>query len=86
ELPGSLRSEISIVPPTVVFEDRLEIDLGQVTCILQHVGGDHAQDSIVLYVKEAKTLFLGDCLAPDIYAREWSYTPAAFLELMDKIE
>lgn len=86
ELPGLLRSEISIMSPTVVFEERLEIDLGQVTCILQHVGGDHAQDSIVLYVKEAKTLFLGDCLAPDIYAREWSYTPTTFLELIDKIE
>ncbi|WP_312114106.1 MBL fold metallo-hydrolase [Brevibacillus reuszeri] len=86
ELPGLLRNEISIVPPTLVFEDRLEIDLGQVTCILQHVGGDHAQDSIVLYVKETKTLFLGDCLAPDIYTRDWNYSPAAFLELLSKIE
>ncbi|MGG1661622.1 MBL fold metallo-hydrolase [Brevibacillus sp. NRS-1366] len=86
EFPGSLRNGISITLPTLVFEDKLEIDLGNVTCILQHVGGDHAHDSTVLYVNEAKTLFLGDCLAPDIYARQRNYSPDAFLALLEKID
>jgi glyoxylase-like metal-dependent hydrolase (beta-lactamase superfamily II) len=56
--------DIAISLPTIVFEEKLEIDLGGVTCLIEHVGGDHAPDSCVLYVKEEKVLFLGDCLGP----------------------
>jgi glyoxylase-like metal-dependent hydrolase (beta-lactamase superfamily II) len=86
EFPGNLRQEISITLPSLLFEERLEVDLGGVTCILQHVGGDHAHDSTVVYVKEAKTLFLGDSLAPDIYIHPRRYTPEVFLELLAKVE
>ena len=36
----------------------MELDLGEVTCVLKHVGGDHAHDSVVMYIKEEKILFL----------------------------
>ncbi len=45
----------------------MELDLGEVTCVLKHVGGDHAHDSVVIYVKEEKILFLGDCIYADIF-------------------
>jgi glyoxylase-like metal-dependent hydrolase (beta-lactamase superfamily II) len=44
----------------MTFEDEVQIDLGGITCIIKHVGGDHADDSVVIYIKEEKILFLGD--------------------------
>ncbi|BBP93463.1 hypothetical protein BsIDN1_70810 [Bacillus safensis] len=49
--------DIQVVLPDVTFDRRIEIDLGGVTCIVQHVGGDHAADSVIVYVKEEKILF-----------------------------
>ena len=57
---------IKIIPPTLTFENQLELDLGEVTCVLKHVGGD-AHDSVVMYIKEEKILFVGDCLYADIF-------------------
>ena len=52
--------DIQVVLPNVTFDRRMEIDLGGVTCVVQHVGGDHAADSVIVYVKGEKILFLGD--------------------------
>ncbi|MFD2444773.1 MBL fold metallo-hydrolase [Bacillus sp. CGMCC 1.16607] len=78
--------DITITLPDVTFENRLEIDLGGVTCILQHVGGDHAPDSVVVFVKEEKILFLADCIYPDIFAEKRNYTTQRTLDLLDVLE
>ncbi|MED4228901.1 MBL fold metallo-hydrolase [Neobacillus cucumis] len=81
--------DIHITLPTVVFENELEIDLGGVSCLLKLVGGDHASDSVVIYIKEEELLFLGDCIYPDIFTSKRNYTTkgtrelAAFLEQFD---
>ncbi|WP_108670524.1 MBL fold metallo-hydrolase [Peribacillus acanthi] len=77
---------ISISLPTITFSDRIEIDLGGVTCILQHVGGDHSTDSIVVYVKEEKILFLADSIYPNIYMKKRNYTIKNVLLLLDILE
>lgn len=78
--------DIKIVLPDVTFENRIEIDLGGVTCIVQHVGGDHAADSTIVYVKEDKILFLADCIYPNMYAVKENYTIEETLRLLDKLE
>lgn len=78
--------DITIVLPDVTFEKRLEIDLGGVTCIVQHVGGDHAADSVVVYIKEEKILFLADCIYPNLYAVKENYTTKETLRLLDELE
>jgi glyoxylase-like metal-dependent hydrolase (beta-lactamase superfamily II) len=78
--------DIKIVLPVLTFEKRVEIDLGGVTCIVQHVGGDHASDSVVVYVKEEKILFLGDCIYPDIFSEKQNYTIKETLRLLDELE
>ncbi|WP_433745865.1 MBL fold metallo-hydrolase [Falsibacillus pallidus] len=77
---------IKIVLPDLTFEKRVEIDLGGVTCIVQHVGGDHAADSVVVYIKEEKILFLGDCIYPDIFSEKENYTIKQTLRLFDELE
>lgn len=85
EFPSPIR-DITIVTPTVTFESRIEVDLGGTSCLIEHVGGDHSLDSCVVFVKEEKVLFLGDCLYPDYYTGEWKYTSAKTLKLIDKLE
>jgi len=78
--------DITITLPHVTFEGKLEIDLGGVTCVLQHVGGDHAADSVVVYIKEEKILFLGDCFYPDIFSSKTNYTVRTTNRLLDVLE
>ncbi|MFC5468144.1 MBL fold metallo-hydrolase [Cohnella suwonensis] len=76
---------IQVIEPDIVFESRLSIDLGGVVCDIEHVGGDHAEDSCLLYVREDRTLFLGDALGPSVYGGPRSYTSANFLRLIRRM-
>ncbi len=78
--------DINIVLPDMTFDKRVEIDLGGITCIVQHVGGDHAADSVVVYIKEEKILFLADCIYPNLYAVKENYTIKETLRLLDVLE
>ncbi|MET3729525.1 glyoxylase-like metal-dependent hydrolase (beta-lactamase superfamily II) [Fictibacillus halophilus] len=77
---------INIKLPTITFHEKLEIDLGGVTCILEHVGGDHTTDSIIVYIKEEKVLFLSDCLYANMYAPKNNYTVDRSLNLLDQLQ
>jgi glyoxylase-like metal-dependent hydrolase (beta-lactamase superfamily II) len=56
--------EFHIIVPDLVFDTLERIVLSQVTIELEHVGGDHAPDSIIIKVPQARTMFLGDCYYP----------------------
>lgn len=77
---------ITIAMPELIFENQLEIDLGGVTCVLRHVGGSHASDSVVVYIKEEKILFLGDCIYCDIYSEKRNYKVDETLQLINRLE
>jgi glyoxylase-like metal-dependent hydrolase (beta-lactamase superfamily II) len=77
---------IKIVLPDLVFDQHLEINLGGVTCVIQHVGGSHSKDSVVVYIKEEKILFLNDSIYCDLYAEKRSYYVNETLQLLDKLE
>lgn len=72
--------------PDIEFEGRMKLHLGGLTCVMEHVGGDHSSDSIIVYIPEEKVLFLGDCLYANLYAEKWHYTIEAILQLVEKIE
>lgn len=78
--------DIQVVLPEVTFDRRMEIDLGGVTCVVQHVGGDHAADSVIVYLKEEKILFLADCIYPKMYAEKVHYTVKEILRLLDELD
>ncbi|MED1408524.1 MULTISPECIES: MBL fold metallo-hydrolase [Bacillus] len=77
---------IQIIPPSLTFQKQLELDLGDVTCVLKHVGGDHSHDSVVIYIKEEKILFLGDCIYADIFSSKWNYTTKRTFKLIQELE
>lgn len=78
--------DIMVKLPTITFDEKAEIDLGGVTCILQHVGGDHTTDSIIVYIKEEKILFLADCIYANMYAPRNNYTVSNTVKLLDVID
>ncbi|MFE4241875.1 MBL fold metallo-hydrolase [Peribacillus butanolivorans] len=80
------KRNIDLPLPDIIFETAITIDLGGITCVIEHVGGDHAADSCIIYVPEEKTLFLGDCLYANLYAEKWNYTAEQALLLIKKIE
>ncbi|MBT2668835.1 MBL fold metallo-hydrolase [Bacillus sp. ISL-4] len=82
---GSERN-IIISLPDLAFDQRIELDIGGVSCLLQHVGGDHSPDSIVVYIKEEKILFLGDSIYADIYSNKRNYTTQRTIQLLDTID
>lgn len=83
---GERRDQIQIVSPTIQFTKQLTLYLGGITCRIDHVGGDHAEDSTVIYVEEEKFMFLGDCTSCDIYSNKRQYTEAKVLPLLKRLE
>ncbi|MEK4074371.1 MBL fold metallo-hydrolase [Paenibacillus sp. FSL M7-0656] len=44
----------------IVFEQYLEIDLGNKVCMLDQIRSTHTDDSTIVYIPDEKTIFLGD--------------------------
>jgi glyoxylase-like metal-dependent hydrolase (beta-lactamase superfamily II) len=78
--------DINIKLPSITFDEKVEINLGGVTCILQHVGGDHTTDSSIVYKKEEKILFLADCMYANMYAPRNNYTVSNIIKLLDVLD
>lgn len=83
EIPD--RSDLDIVLPQIVFDDHLELDLGGIHVAIDHVGGDHAEDSCVFWVVEDGLLVLGDCLYQRLYAPEPFLTSASVRSLASRV-
>jgi glyoxylase-like metal-dependent hydrolase (beta-lactamase superfamily II) len=79
------REEIVIGLPDIVFEKRLLLDLGGLHCRVEHIGGNHAKDASIIYVEEERTLFLGDCLGPAIYAENKYYQIESVYAVLEKV-
>lgn len=78
EMPGD-RTWFKVCRPDLIYQDKLFIDLGDMTCHMERIGGDHAIDSTVMYVPERSVAFIGDCL----YLRNTD--PATVHELFEKL-
>ncbi len=61
EMPGD-RTGFRIRDPDLVYDARLEVDLGGTVCHLEWISGDHARDSTLVFVPGDQVVFLGDCL------------------------
>jgi len=83
ELPD--RTGLTIVVPDICFSAEVTIDLGGISCLIKHVGGDHSADSCVVYVPEVKIMFIGDCLCQDLYHGEWKWSIERLFPLIDQL-
>jgi len=68
---------IQIIVPDDVFEKEKIIDLDGLAVELEHVGGEHAEDSIIVKVPQEGVMFLGDCYyPPPLHLREEDSAPS----------
>jgi glyoxylase-like metal-dependent hydrolase (beta-lactamase superfamily II) len=66
-----------IIVPEKVFEKEELIRLDGLAIELEHVGGQHAEDSIVVKVPQEGVMFLGDCYyPPPVHLREEDSAPS----------
>ena len=68
----------------ITFDSKLEINLGGISCIIENVKGDHAEDSCIMYIPSDKVMFLGDCLSPDSHSGADSYSNKV-VDMINKI-
>ena len=79
------RSQIWVTTADIVFDGRMTLDLGGVTCELIHAVSPHAEDSVICYVPSERFMFLGDSNGKNLYWRPWQYDPKTFDEEMARI-
>ena len=58
------RSKLQVRLPTITYEQRMGIDLGNCEVELTQCECDHTNDTSIVYVPQEEALFLGDCLSP----------------------
>ena len=81
--------DIKVVTSDIVFDGKLTIDLGGVHCILSQVVAPHSKDSVLAYIPEEKTLFVGDAEYEDFYDCDGIYdkeSVASYTETIKGIE
>ena len=76
---------IRVATADIVFDGRMTLDLGGVTCELIHAAGPHAEDSVICYVPSERFVFLGDSNGKNLYWRPWHYDPDTFNQEMERI-
>ncbi|MGJ3238169.1 MAG: MBL fold metallo-hydrolase [Anaerolineae bacterium] len=59
--------EFRIVQPDLTFANQLSLHLDGMVIELEHVGGRHADDSVVVRLPEQGVMFLGDSYYPEPY-------------------
>ena len=65
--------------------EKIEVDLGGVRCIIEHIGGDHSSDSNLVYIKGEKFMFLGDSIYRDLNKEHKCYHIEVIKPLIEKI-
>lgn len=67
-----------IIVPEEVFEYEKVIDLDGLSIELEHVGGNHSEDSIIVKVPQDEVMFIGDCYYPPPLHLRKSYSRPEF--------
>lgn len=76
---------IEIPKADIIFEDKIEIDLGGVTVKVEHIDVDHSEDCSLVNVLEDKVTFIGDAMYLDMYNGPWSYSREKLYPFLDKL-
>ena len=76
---------MSISNGDIIFNEKVQIDLGGIKCIVENIGGDHSEDSNLIYVEDEKVMFLGDSIYRDLNRRYKCYHMEKLVPLIEKI-
>jgi len=79
-------TKIRVVLPNIVFQSQMTLDLENCTCVLQHVVSPHARDTVIIFVKEERMIFLGDAVYQEPVGDTWVERPEKLRKLMETLE
>jgi glyoxylase-like metal-dependent hydrolase (beta-lactamase superfamily II) len=85
EMSNLERAKLKLRVPDITFSQQMTINLGELTCQLMTVGGDHTSDSTIIYVPEEGVVFLGDCLYSGFMNDGMKYTREKLFPLLDTL-
>lgn len=83
------RQEIKVTTADMELNGSLTIDLGGISCIITDFEAPHSDDSVLVYVPEEKTVFVGDAGCEDFYYNKGKYDKdklEVFIEFMKQID
>ncbi|MBZ0303072.1 MAG: MBL fold metallo-hydrolase [Anaerolineae bacterium] len=74
-------STFRLALPHITFSHRMILEVDDLTLTLEHIGGQHAADSMIIHA--GSVLFLGDCYYPPPHLRQPGDTPDyAMMEML----
>ena len=74
--------QVEIMIPCIIYRHKLELDLGHISCKLEHIESDHAEDTTIVFIEEDGVMFIGDILEPG-YQGHSSYYTKKLMSVMD---
>lgn len=77
---------IHVKAADIIFDKFLNIDLGDLSCLILRLDNDHAEDSSVIFIPEEKVIFLGDITSPNYHDGPEHYSLEGITKLMDALE
>ncbi len=84
-LKEQVEDGLKILNGDIIFKEQVELNLGEVSCIIENVGGDHSTDSNIIYVEDEKFMFLGDGIYRDLSKEHKCYHIEVMKPLIEKI-
>ena len=76
---------IELIPPTTLFDDRLDVTLDDVEVQILHVGPCHQTGDSIVWLPKERVLFAGDVLFRLCTPMGWVGTFAKWIETLDMI-
>lgn len=69
----------------ILFDGKLEIDLGGITCLIKEMVNPHRADGTIIHVPQEKTLFLGDSVYGYFDNGKNCYKRESMLSMIDEV-
>lgn len=67
------RENIKVITSNIEFSGSLKINLGGIYCDIMEIEAPHSEDSVLIYVPEEETIFVGDADCEDHYNNHGKY-------------
>ena len=74
--------QIQVKTADIIFDKFLNIDLGDLNCLILRLDNDHAEDSCIVFIPEEKVIFLGDITSPNYHDGPEHYSLDGITRLM----
>ena len=78
-------ANVEVAPPTLLFDDELELDLGKRHVVLHDWGRANSPADVTAYVPDAQVLFTGDIMVYPVPFTGASY-PTLWIDVLKRIE